>query len=623
MNLKELISHFDEMKVLVIGDVFLDKYYYYDPSLGEPSLETNLIPTIVTKKIFTPGAAGNIAKNLALLGAQVFLIGIIGKDGDGHELLKALRRFKVNTEYIVRSYDRKTQFYTKFININENIEDKPRVDFINKCSISVEEERMMIKNVEEVVKQVDAVIVMDQTDIEELGTITDNLRRKLKDLRVNLPNKIFFADSRKRIWQFPGFFIKPNAKEIRILVENIIGKSKKLPNVVFAQKYAPKISRKMGSPMCITLGEEGSLIVDDKNSVRIWTPKVKIRDVCGAGDAFTSAYVLALLVDNKYERKPDLISASILGNLAASICVSQVGTGEVRKDDILKKIIPMPVKEVYHPDIYLINPFAVWEKVRFIIFDFDGTLSLLREGWEKVMEPVMIEAITGSRDLPIAHLKKIKEKIKRVIDQTTGVQTIIQMEGLVDMVREEGLVPDKEIKSALEYKKIYNDRILRIVLDRMQEVKSGKKDREDFLIKGSMDFLKALRNKNITLFLASGTDRIDVLREANFLGIDNFFNGGIYGALESYEEYSKEKVIREIIDSNSLKGNELLVIGDGPVEIEKGKENSALTVGVASDEKFGCGWNMKKIERLKRSGADLLIPDFTMWEVFMGKLFKP
>jgi len=218
MNLKELISHFDEMKVLVIGDVFLDKYYYYDPSLGEPSLETNLIPTIVTKKIFTPGAAGNIAKNLALLGAQVFLIGIIGKDGDGYELLKALRRFKVNTKYIVRSYDRKTQFYTKFININENIEDKPRVDFINKCPISVEEEGMMIKNVEEVVKQVDAVIVMDQTDIEELGTITDNLKRKLKDLRVNLPNKIFFADSRKRIWQFPGFFIKPNAKEIRILV---------------------------------------------------------------------------------------------------------------------------------------------------------------------------------------------------------------------------------------------------------------------------------------------------------------------------------------------------------------------------------------------------------------------
>jgi phosphoglycolate phosphatase len=81
-------------------------------------------------------------------------------------------------------------------------------------------------------------------------------------------------------------------------------------------------------------------------------------------------------------------------------------------------------------------------------------------------------------------------------------------------------------------------------------------------------------------------------------------------AVRSIEEYSKEKVLKEIIATHRLHGIEVMVVGDGPVEIRNGKENGCIAVGVASDEVVGHGWDEHKRERLIRAGADIMIPDF-------------
>jgi beta-phosphoglucomutase-like phosphatase (HAD superfamily) len=256
-------------------------------------------------------------------------------------------------------------------------------------------------------------------------------------------------------------------------------------------------------------------------------------------------------------------------------------------------------------------------KIKHAIFDFDGTISLLREGWEKIMEPVMVESICGDNE----PTPEITNRVKEFIDETTGIQTILQMEGLVEIVKEMGFVPKGKILDAWGYKKIYNDRLMVPVRERISELKLGNTKLDDVTLQGSLDFCRQLYKRGITMYLASGTDRNDVRNESAIVTAAQYFKGGIYGAIGTIEEYSKDKVMKEILKNHDLNGSELVVFGDGPVEIRNAKENGAIAVGVASDEVTGQGWNHSKIDRLTKTNCDILIPDFKDGDKLLNYLF--
>lgn len=254
-------------------------------------------------------------------------------------------------------------------------------------------------------------------------------------------------------------------------------------------------------------------------------------------------------------------------------------------------------------------------RLKHALFDFDGTISLMREGWQDIMAPVMIEMICGDT----TPTQAIIDEVHRVIDETTGIQTIFQMEKLVEMVRAHGLVSEDKILDAPGYKQIYNDRLMVPVNERIARLESGELKLEQATVRGSLDFVRLLRDSGVTLYVFSGTDRDDVRNECAKVGAAPFFNE-IWGAIPSVEEYSKEKVLKEIIASHDLHGTEVMTVGDGPVEIRNGKENGCITLGVCSDEKKGTGWDMSKRERLIRAGADLLIADFGESEKLLNYL---
>lgn len=244
--------------------------------------------------------------------------------------------------------------------------------------------------------------------------------------------------------------------------------------------------------------------------------------------------------------------------------------------------------------------------VRHVLFDFDGTLSVLRQGWEPVMEKVMLEAIcAGAGRTPP---QEIIAEVQEYIDRSTGKLTILQMQWLVDKVRGYGM--EQNPLSAAGYKKRYLHALMVSVSVRLEALENGTAPPENYLIQGSQEFLRGLAEKNVELYVASGSDHADVLREASALGIADYFKGGIYGALDASEANGKERVIQRILDEHQLAGNELLVVGDGPVEIIEGRQRGAISLGVASDEVLRHGWNAHKIERLTRAGADLLVADF-------------
>jgi phosphoglycolate phosphatase-like HAD superfamily hydrolase len=206
--------------------------------------------------------------------------------------------------------------------------------------------------------------------------------------------------------------------------------------------------------------------------------------------------------------------------------------------------------------------------------------------------------------------------VAEFIDRSTGKLTILQMQWLASRVRDYGM--ESQPLSASNYKKIYLHELMQSVSKRLEALESGLLPAENYLIRGAREFVAGLAQKGVTLYIASGSDHGDVVNEAHALGISTFFEDRIYGALDESEANGKERVIQRILDDHHLAGKELLVVGDGPVEIIEGTQRGALTLGVASDEIKRSGWNTHKVERLTRAGADFLVADFDQSASLIG-----
>ncbi len=265
--------------------------------------------------------------------------------------------------------------------------------------------------------------------------------------------------------------------------------------------------------------------------------------------------------------------------------------------------------------IILLNPNIQRGRIRCALFDFDGTLSLLRAGWQDVMVPMMVEILldlkTGETE------EELRALVRDFVDRLTGKQTIYQMIRLCEEIRKRGGVP----KEPLEYKREYHQRLWQVIKDRVEGVKSGKIPKDKMLVTNARQLLEALKERGVVLYLASGTDTEYVIDEAEALDIAKYFDGGIYGAIDEWEKFDKDILIRRILTQHKLSGPELVAFGDGFVEIEETKKVGGIAVGVASDE-FNLGkWNEWKGKRLTEAGADLLIPDYREWKILLDFLF--
>ncbi len=252
----------------------------------------------------------------------------------------------------------------------------------------------------------------------------------------------------------------------------------------------------------------------------------------------------------------------------------------------------------------IINPSAILRNVRHALFDFDGTISLIRRGWEKIMIPMMVEMICGEHD----RSPEIISAVEDYVDQSTGILTIKQMQWLVQTVEHYGYV--RQPLTAHAYKKIYNERLLLPVKERMSQMDGSQSACDQLMVSGARIFLQSLQEQGIKLYLASGTDHEYVIEEAQILGVSDYFTPHIYGALDDTPAFTKERIIQDIIHTHDLHGEQLMVVGDGPVEIRHAKTHGALALGVAANENKKRGFNLKKVQRLKQAGVDLIIADF-------------
>jgi phosphoglycolate phosphatase-like HAD superfamily hydrolase len=240
-----------------------------------------------------------------------------------------------------------------------------------------------------------------------------------------------------------------------------------------------------------------------------------------------------------------------------------------------------------------------------VLFDFDGTLSLIREGWPEVMVPMFAEMLPPQDNETESMRRQLAmDDIMRL----NGKQTIYQMIQLCERIKERGGQP----REPLWYKHEYLRRLDTRIHGRIEGVRSGKLDREQFLVFGARQLLEELKRRGLELYLASGTDEPFVKQEAALLDLDRYFGPHIYGAVDNYKTFSKKMVIERILRENQISGAELLTFGDGYVEVENTCEIGGLAVAVASDEAHngsGCVDKWKR-ERLLGVGAQVVIPDY-------------
>ena len=263
------------------------------------------------------------------------------------------------------------------------------------------------------------------------------------------------------------------------------------------------------------------------------------------------------------------------------------------------------IGETRWPSVELPHPLEPRPEISHVLFDFDGTLSLIRQGWPEVMVPMFIESLPRQ---PGEAEDALREMVLDDIMRLNGKQTIYQMIQLADRIRERGGRPNEP----LWYKHEYLRRLDRHIGART----SGLADRsfapDELLVHAARPLLEHLRGRGLALYLASGTDEFAVKREAELLDITRYFDGHIYGALDDYKQFSKKMIIDRILQTHGITGRQLLSFGDGYVEIENTKQVGGLAVAVASDEaNNGSGRvDQWKRHRLLGVGADAVIPDF-------------
>ncbi len=240
-----------------------------------------------------------------------------------------------------------------------------------------------------------------------------------------------------------------------------------------------------------------------------------------------------------------------------------------------------------------------------VVFDFDGTLSLIREGWPEVMVPMMVEFLQETGTAETA--EELQTLATTFVMELNGKQTIYQMIRLAEEIRLRGGRPLEPMR----YKSCYHDRLMKRIEGRREALRSGKVSTSDMLVPHALELLDALQERGANIYLASGTDEQYVREEVQLLQLEKYFGPHVYGAVDDFKTFSKAMVIQRILQENRVDGSGLVGFGDGYVEIMNVKEAGGTAVAVASDEAGRSGrpdpWKRK---RLLGVGADLVIPDY-------------
>jgi rfaE bifunctional protein kinase chain/domain len=324
-RLRQLLDAFPKLRIGVVGDFFLDAYYDCDPRLNERSLETGRTCYQVVRTRRQAGAAGTVAANLAALGVgRVEAVGFCGDDGEGYELCRAMKGLGLDLGGFFLRPDRFTPTYGKPCYVDGTRpglpvrEELERLDTKNRRPTPRDLQDQLVAHLEKQLPTWHGAVLLDQVSEPNCGVLTSRVRRFLAEQARQRPAQILLADSRQRIGLFRQVMVKPNQFEAARAL-GLAGRRRPSPRASAA--HARALSRRIGRPVFLTLGERGMLVAQGEQVGHVDAFRVEGPiDPVGAGDSTSAALVAALSAG------AGLAEAALLANLAASVTIQQLGT---------------------------------------------------------------------------------------------------------------------------------------------------------------------------------------------------------------------------------------------------------------------------------------------------------
>lgn len=324
------------LRLAVVGDFCLDRYFDIDPARAEVSIETGLVVHNITRVRCQPGAAGTILNNLVALGiGSLHPVGVAGDDGEGWQLLRALRaQAGVQLDRFVQSADRHTFTYTKPLvhTPGEPPRELSRLDLKNWDPTPDAVSQRIAAHFEAIASALDAVILMDQVDIEGTGVVTRPVLEAVRRVVERHPNLPILADSRRSLRGFPQVIFKMNAAELA----RFAGRPVQALDEI--RTAAGELARANQRPVFITLAERG-IVGATSDGTSHHRPALGVLgpiDIVGAGDSVTANLAASLAAGAEIPEAMELAMA------AAHCVIHQLGTtgtadvGQLRERVVLE-----------------------------------------------------------------------------------------------------------------------------------------------------------------------------------------------------------------------------------------------------------------------------------------------
>jgi phosphoglycolate phosphatase len=261
--------------------------------------------------------------------------------------------------------------------------------------------------------------------------------------------------------------------------------------------------------------------------------------------------------------------------------------------------------------VEVVNPRVRRGPFRAAVFDFDGTVSLIREGWSRVMAELGLDLL-HEQGLP-GEVADLEGQMLRL----SGKPSIFQMRRLAEVIRERGGVPGDPEAYLAEFLR----RLFAVADVRKEQLASGAASPEEWAVAGTHALLDDLRRRGVALYLASGTDLAYVRQEAELLKLTEYFGRHVYAPMNDTPNFSKRDVVAMILREHNIPGEELIGFGDGYSETVEVKRVNGVAVGLATAEVGVPGLNRMKRDILVELGADVIVSDYAEHESLIAWLF--
>ncbi len=318
-DLATLVRGFRGRRCLVVGDVMLDVFERGRAARLAPDVPAPVVTDIRTEAC--PGGAANVAANLAALGAEVTLLGVVGDDTAGAELLEGLTGTGVRTEEVVRHPDRATVVKKRLVADGATL---ARVDSGDITPLERGEQKDFANKIVVLAEDAEVVVVSDYSG----GTVTQSVA----DALDSVAHECVVLDSKNLLrlrWRNLAA-ATPNHLEAQRALDLLVEAD---PSQVDAGAVGEALRREIGArALAVTLAEEGVTVVDRTGVTRLGGRRVANPDVNGAGDTFLAAFALAL-----GDEAPPPVAAR-LGVEAATLAVARPGTAPVGIRELLQRL---------------------------------------------------------------------------------------------------------------------------------------------------------------------------------------------------------------------------------------------------------------------------------------------